>query len=676
MQAVKDLRKAIHAYGRAKETEKAATRRHIISQAKRIKRTDLIPRDWLTSAGVVVASPKAPEPLVAANPLTALKAKFQEWMHPRGHGGKFVEKGGSVNVSDPKGGKSRRGTIKDLTRRGPEVTFADTGKTELIPLADVANRVTPAPKSGARLNLNAPSIGRPGVPKAPAKKTGPRLTPDRGGQKFGNFEAKPGDQVAKLADSRGEAVWVKPAGQDRWSKLDPNGQPSRFGITMSDKDIKAMPGFDGNPTPDGGTPAPGKAPTPSLGELPLDEKTISDLRSDPNSTAATNMVQGPDGSWDWTPERKALHEKIIGKFLEGKTKPAGQPSFNVMGGGPAAGKSNMVEKAGITELTDPNSVMVNADEMKAELPEYQSMTAAKDPKAATLAHEESSYLAKRLQQASFDNGFNTILDGTGDSNAAKMNGKLDAARQAGYSVKGYYVTVPTDVAVARADARGQATGRFVPERVIRTTHIDVSKVFPDVYQSFDSVDLFQSEGELSPIASWDGKSLNIKDQTEWNAFLAKANEDPGRKTTGVLPAGTTNVPTPAPKAAPAPVLPKGTTKVPTQAEVLKIHDEKGAQSPEYRRAFAAYNAAKKAPAPKAAPATPPRVQAQGTYNSILNGLDTATINLIQNTQDAMNLTPEQRIHNVELMFGTNSKQYKAAVKKYAPKGKGKKATAA
>jgi hypothetical protein len=57
-------------------------------------------------------------------------------------------------------------------------------------------------------------------------------------------------------------------------------------------------------------------------------------------------------------------------------------------------------------------------------------------------------------------------------------------------------------------------------------------------------------------------------------------------------------------------------------------------------------------------------------------LDTATINLIQNTQDAMNLTPEQRIHNVELMFGTNSKQYKAAVKKYAPKGKGKKATAA
>lgn len=60
-QGVADLKKAIHAYGRAKESERAVTRRHIIAQARRLHRTDLIPKDWAeaktASAGGV--DPKA-----------------------------------------------------------------------------------------------------------------------------------------------------------------------------------------------------------------------------------------------------------------------------------------------------------------------------------------------------------------------------------------------------------------------------------------------------------------------------------------------------------------------------------------------------------------------------------------------------------------------------------------
>ena len=51
---VADLRRAIQAYGRSKPGERAATRRHIITQARRLKHPELIPKEWLTSAGVVV----------------------------------------------------------------------------------------------------------------------------------------------------------------------------------------------------------------------------------------------------------------------------------------------------------------------------------------------------------------------------------------------------------------------------------------------------------------------------------------------------------------------------------------------------------------------------------------------------------------------------------------------
>lgn len=41
---VEDLKRAIKAYGRAKD--KAATKKHIIKRARALKATDLIPEDW------------------------------------------------------------------------------------------------------------------------------------------------------------------------------------------------------------------------------------------------------------------------------------------------------------------------------------------------------------------------------------------------------------------------------------------------------------------------------------------------------------------------------------------------------------------------------------------------------------------------------------------------------
>jgi predicted ABC-type ATPase len=271
----------------------------------------------------------------------------------------------------------------------------------------------------------------------------------------------------------------------------------------------------------------GAGVTSQTAPKPLDEATHRDLTTGPTS-AAPHIMQNEDGSHSFTPERTALHDQLLVHFLQGHAKSA-NPTFNVLGGGPAAGKSTMVNSGQVEGLRKP-SVTVNADEFKELLPEYQHMMNTGDASAASHVHEESSYLAKRLTSEAMARGYDVTLDGTGDSSAKSMLGKIDAAKAHGYKVNGYYVTVPTDEAVRRADARGQETGRHVPETVIRTTHANVSQVLPQIHQHFDQVHLFDTEGNgVEPVVSSVNGNLTVHKQALWDAFLAKAHESTATK---------------------------------------------------------------------------------------------------------------------------------------------------
>lgn len=121
---------------------------------------------------------------------------WSEWKHPRSKNGMFIEVNSPVNVKGSDG-KSKRGEVTKLTRKGPEVTYAD-GTKETIPLADSKKRITAGPKSVARLSdntstrvNNAPGTedawingrGRnaPGTPPAPnGPPSGPPAAPPTG----------------------------------------------------------------------------------------------------------------------------------------------------------------------------------------------------------------------------------------------------------------------------------------------------------------------------------------------------------------------------------------------------------------------------------------------------------------------------------------------------------------
>ena len=230
---------------------------------------------------------------------------------------------------------------------------------------------------------------------------------------------------------------------------------------------------------------------------------------------------GPDGKF--TPERQVLHKQIIDSHFEGRT-PVKNPTAYVLGGGPASGKSSIIKNGQFTP--DENTVHVDSDAIKAMLPEYKKMVESKDPAAAAYAHEESSYLAKQIQDRGSKGSYNTLLDGTGNSTLDSLEGKIKKMKAAGQKVVGAYVTVPTEVAIDRNRERAKKTGRLPPETMLRACHKSVSAVLPTAIEKglFDEIQLFDTSNGVKRVASAKGSKVEIHDKGLWDTFKAKAHE--------------------------------------------------------------------------------------------------------------------------------------------------------
>ena len=240
----------------------------------------------------------------------------------------------------------------------------------------------------------------------------------------------------------------------------------------------------------------------------------------------------PDGRGGYEPseERAYLHQQIINQVTEGVPQ-SSDPTFYMLGGGPASGKSTFL-KSGATDTPDKaNAVHVNADDIKAMLPENPRMVNGGDAdffNAASFSHEESSMLAKRVQDRAIENKQNIVLDGTGDSAINKLASKVESARQNGYKVNGVYVTVPTEVAWSRSVQRALGESkRYVPKAVVEETHRAVSGTLRQAVEGglFDKISLWDNTGSAPKlVGSGSGNDFMISDSDAWQAFLAKENE--------------------------------------------------------------------------------------------------------------------------------------------------------
>ena len=240
----------------------------------------------------------------------------------------------------------------------------------------------------------------------------------------------------------------------------------------------------------------------------------------------------------FTPEREQLHQEIIDRVRKGVPPEIGQAEFVLMGGGPAAGKSSLLQQGRIA--LRGNTVKLNVDDdFKDRIPEYQAMLNSGDPMAAAVAHEESSILAKRAMRESFLANQNVLLDGTGDGSEKSVLKKIEEARAKGYAIRAEYVTKPIKDAAAWAAEREKEKGRAVPPTILEKTHRTIAKILPGLVEkgAFDHFRLWDtSQSEPDPdrpgkvrarlqlVASAQGKSLKIENVELWKAFLNRANQ--------------------------------------------------------------------------------------------------------------------------------------------------------
>lgn len=203
-----------------------------------------------------------------------------------------------------------------------------------------------------------------------------------------------------------------------------------------------------------------------------------------------------DENGNLTPEREATHREIIDKLLTGKVPVEGQATMTMLGGGPASGKSSVMNP---DTSRDKHAVTIDPDMMKSMLPGYSEL-AKTDTRAADFYHEESSLLAKRFAATAYSENYNAVFDGTGDGSNKSVQKKIQEAKSAGYRVEAKYVSIDTDEAVRRnqkryddAVAKGE-TPRLPPVEMVRATHTKCTDISVDVAAEFDHIEIWDNNG--------------------------------------------------------------------------------------------------------------------------------------------------------------------------------------
>jgi predicted ABC-type ATPase len=192
----------------------------------------------------------------------------------------------------------------------------------------------------------------------------------------------------------------------------------------------------------------------------IDEKSIEVLTEYINSLPQTKDLNSKDG--EYTLERKKLHKKIMDEFKKDLICiDNSEPIAILMGGSPASGKSTFLKKYA-PYLLKEEILRVDADEVRAKLPEYKGYN-------ATQTHLETKDIVNTLlsdKTIGIPCKYDVIYDGTMNSTKSYLP-LIALLKGLGYKIFIVYIDkVPEEVIRKRALERYQKSGRFVPMEVI------------------------------------------------------------------------------------------------------------------------------------------------------------------------------------------------------------------
>jgi len=198
------------------------------------------------------------------------------------------------------------------------------------------------------------------------------------------------------------------------------------------------------------------------GERRIDEKAIEVLTNYAENLPQTKNLNTSEKTGDYYPKRKKLHKKIIESFKEDLICIENdEPIAILMGGSPASGKSTFLRKYAHYLLKE-EILKVDADEIRAKLPEYKGWN-------ATSTHLETKDIVNTLlsdRTIGIPCKYDIIYDGTMNSTKSYLP-LIEILKKLGYKIFIVYIDkVEEEVIKKRALERYQKSGRFVPMAVI------------------------------------------------------------------------------------------------------------------------------------------------------------------------------------------------------------------
>lgn len=172
-----------------------------------------------------------------------------------------------------------------------------------------------------------------------------------------------------------------------------------------------------------------------------------------NNSRTSKNIYKDRNTGGYTPERLALHEKIMEEFIGDDSLPESgvAPIALLVGGPPASGKSTILKHKG---LKGSDFTYVNSDDIQERLPGYTGVN-------AMLYHDEARDIHDKLITRSLTEKRNIIIDGT-MRNVEKETKKIAKLKELGYKVKVVSVQAQVELLITRATKRFMATGRYIP----------------------------------------------------------------------------------------------------------------------------------------------------------------------------------------------------------------------
>jgi len=144
------------------------------------------------------------------------------------------------------------------------------------------------------------------------------------------------------------------------------------------------------------------------------------------------------------------------------------------------------------------SVMVDPDDAKLIIPEYQGHLSTLTPGGASYVHQESRNIAEELRVNAAANALPIIYDTSGQFNNGYQT--ISDMRDSGYRISANYFLAPTQTLVQRVKKREEETGRGVPSGIVSTMASNIQGIIPQLWRSgyLDDLTLVDTTDPTNP----------------------------------------------------------------------------------------------------------------------------------------------------------------------------------